>query len=302
MTAWYVRLDSLPHHDRRLVRLGGADVLRFLQGVLSADVAAVRPGHAAPAALLTVKGKLIAEVLILRDADEALALAIPAELAEAVVGLLDRHIIMDDVTLTLDPEARFALAWPEAPATSEAVRCYTTHHPAPGGLLVGTAAALTEALAGRAQADANAWHLHRVAAAAPAWGHEITADVFPPEVGFTAAVSYDKGCFMGQEPLARIHARGQVNRVMVQVKAQAEPRAATTLGSPERPEAGRWTTWASGPHGVVGLAVVHRSLARPGVVLTTPEGLRVEVGSGPLGDDPGVASKGKAATVQLGKR
>ena len=45
------------------------------------------------------------------------------------------------------------------------------------------------------------------------------ADTFPPEVGFVAAVSYDKGCYMGQEPLARIHARGQVNRVLVQVGA-----------------------------------------------------------------------------------
>jgi folate-binding protein YgfZ len=301
VTACFVRLESLPHHDRRLLRFSGADVLRFLQGVLSADVAAVKVGHAAPAALLTVKGKTIAEALILREADDAVALAIPAELADAVAGLLERHIIMDDVTVTPDPEARFALAWPESGAASAGVRSFVTHHPAPGTLLVGRTEELAAALAGRTQADANAWHLHRIAAAAPAWGHEITADVFPPEVGFVAAVSYDKGCFMGQEPLARIHARGQVNRVMVQVKASAEPAGIVGLAAPERPEAGRWTTWARGPHGVVGLAIVHRSCATPGKALTAGD-IAVEVGSGPLGDDPGVPGKSKAATVQLGRR
>lgn len=303
VTACFIRLDSLPHHDRRLLRLAGADVLRFLQGVLSADVAAVRPGHGCPAALLTIKGKLIAEVLVLRDADGALALAVPAALAEGVTALLDRHIIMDDVTVTADPAVRFAIAWPEAPPPTEGVRCYAVHHPAPGVLLVGAEERLAAALVGRTEADANAWHLHRVAAAAPAWGHEIAADVFPPEVGFVAAVSYDKGCFMGQEPLARIHARGQVNRVLVQVKAAGEPAGPTTLAAPDRPEAGRWTTWARGPHGVVGLAVVHRSVARPGVVLTAAGVGAVEVGSGPLGDDPGVAGKAtKSATVPLGRR
>jgi folate-binding protein YgfZ len=302
VTAWFLRLDSLPHHDRRLLRFSGADVLRFLQGVLSADVAAVKPGHAWPAALLTVKGRLVAEVLVLRGRDGATSLAVPAELADSVVALLDRHIIMDDVVVAVDPSVRFAMAWPEAPVDSEGVAAYATHHPAPGCLLVGEPAALARACAGKTEADANTWHLHRVAAAAPAWGREITAEVFPPEVGFVSAVSYDKGCYMGQEPLARIHARGQVNRVMVQVKAAREPTEATVLAAPGRPEAGRWTTWATGPHGVVGLAVVHRSCATPGTVLTTGDGGAVEVSSGPLGDDPGVANKGKTAPLQLGRR
>lgn len=301
VTAWYVRLDSLPHHDRRLLRFAGADVLRFLQGVLSADVAAVKPGHAWPAALLTVKGKLVAEVVILQGKDGAIGLAVPTEVAEAVTSLLDRHIIMDDVTVALDAAARFALVWPEGPIAAEGVTAYTTHHPAPGCLLVGEPEALARAVHGTTEADANAWHLHRVAAAAPGWGHEITADVFPPEVGFVSAISYDKGCYMGQEPLARIHARGQVNRVMVQVKAEREPAGISSLAAPNRPEAGRWTTWATGPHGVVGLAVVHRSCATPGTVLTSEVG-PVEVSSGPLGDDPGVPNKGKQAPMQLGRR
>lgn len=120
----------------------------------------------------------------------------------------------------------------------------------------GEEGALAAALAKVAVASEDAWNRYRVGEAAPAWGRGIVADTFPPEVGFVAAVSYDKGCYMGQEPLARIHARGQVNRVMVRVSAGTLPAGPVTLAASDRPVAGRWTTWASNPAGAMGLAVV----------------------------------------------
>ena len=302
MTTSYARLDRLPHQDRRLLRFTGVDLRRFLQGLLSADMNSLRPGHAQPAAILTVKGKLVSEAIVLYGVDESMALAVPAEIAEAVTALIDRHIIMDDVQVSLDPAQRFALVWPESVDAGDGVQRFATRHPAPGCLLVGEEAALNAALKGLSEADENAWNLHRVAAAAPAWGHEITAESFPPEVGFVAAVSYEKGCYMGQEPLARIHARGQVNRVMVQVQAGSVPPGPVTLASEDRPAAGRWTTWASSLAGAVGLAIVHRSVAKVGTMLTAEGVGAVEVCSGPLGDDPGTPGKQRAASVQLGKR
>lgn len=301
VTTQAVRLASLAHQDRRLIRFAGADLRRFLQGLLSADIDALRPGHACPSAILTVKGKLVSEAIVLCAADGSIALAVPAAIAAAVVGLIDRHIIMDDVTITLDEGQRFALAWPE-PVEAAGVTGYATRHPGPGLLLVGEEAALTAALAGVPVASEDEWNRQRVLAGVPAWGHEIVADTFPPEVGFVAAVSYDKGCYMGQEPLARIHARGQVNRVMVRVAAATLPGGPVALSTPERPVAGRWTTWASDPAGAIGLAVVHRSLAAAGTVLAGEGVGAVTVTSGPLGDDPGVGAKARAATVQLGKR
>ena len=302
MTTQFVRLDRLPHQDRRLLRFSGVDLRRFLQGLLSADMNALRPGHAQAAAILTVKGKLVSEAIVLCGADESIALALPAEVADAVTALIDRHIIMDDVQVSLDDTQRFALVWPESVHPCDGVQRFTTRHPAPGCLFVGDDAALTAALKDVPEADENGWNRHRVAAAAPAWGHEITADTFPPEVGFVAAISYEKGCYMGQEPLARIHARGQVNRVMVQIQAGSVPAGPVNLASPDRPTAGRWTTWASSPAGAVGLAVVHRSVAVPGTMLTAEGVGAVEVCSGPQGDDPGIQGKQRAATVQLGKR
>ena len=134
-------------------------------------------------------------------------------------------------------------------------------------------------------------------------GSRIEPDVFPPEVGFVYAVSYDKGCFTGQEPLARIHARGQVNRVMVRVNADAPIALGTTLAGPDRPEVGKLTTVAPDGDGggVLGLAIVRRDVAEAGKALTAGD-TTVTVTSGPLGDDPGTPGKGRSATVRLGGR
>lgn len=287
-------LAASPHGRRILVRCAGEDVRRFLQGILSADVEALRPGQARPAALLTVKGKIVTEVILLGLRAGGLALALPADAADEALALLERHVIMDDVTLTRDDAASFVMVWP-APIQGPEVECLEATYPAPGWLAIGTAAALGAALGEARATDLEGWTLRRIEAGAPGWGEEIKAGVFPPEAGFVAAVSYDKGCFMGQEPLARIHARGQVNRVLVRVRAAACPPAALDLAAPDRPEAGRWTTWARDPAGgALGLAIVHRAAAQPGATLSA-EGIgAVTVISGPLGDDPGVPGKRRA--------
>ncbi len=303
-TALHVDLADLPGQARALLRLRGPDTERFLQGLLSADISTMKPGQSTPGALLTVKGKIISEVIVLRD-EEGFALALPAAIHEAVTGDLDRHIIMDDVTLHPSSEDGFSLAWGatgELP-TSAGVTVFTTIHPAPGLLVVGGAeerrAVLREIPAG----DTNAFTRHRVATGTPAWGQEIRPDFFPPEVGFVAAVSYDKGCYRGQEPLSRIHSRGQVNRVMARVRANAAPTE-PALSAESRANAGTWTSWAPGEGGgVEGLAILHRSVAAPGQLLRAGE-LAVEVMSGPLGDDPGIKTAGGSATatVKLGGR
>lgn len=302
-TPLHVDLAAIPGQARVLVRLAGPDAARFLQGLLSADVEGLAVGEARPAALLTIKGKLISEAIVLREAD-GFALALPADVADAVIADLDRHIIMDDVTLATERDACFALVWPGgAPSAAPDTGLFSTTHPAPGTLVVGPAAGLEAAVRGLPAGDAAAFNALRVATATAAWGHEIRPGFFPPEVGFVGAVSYDKGCYRGQEPLARIHARGQVNRVMVRVAAAAAPAGITDLSAEGRDEAGTWTTWtaAAGPEAVVGLAIVHRSLAAPGTRLRAGA-IEVTVTSAALGDDPGSAGRTPPAKVQLGRR
>lgn len=277
--------SQLSSQSRALARLSGPDAIRFVQGVLSADISEARQGQAIPATLLTVKAKIITEGLtIVRDA-ETVDLWLPAELADDVAARLERHIIMDQVEVQRPTDVALGMCWGEAPAgaAAEGIEVIACSYPVSGWLLIGSEDALANVTS--AELGDEAFASHRIEHGLPAWGHEIRPDVFPPEVGFTLAVSYDKGCFMGQEPLARIHARGQVNRVMVRVDVEGSPDVPAQLDHPDREGAGTLTTVGGGQ----GLAIVRRTFASPGTSLGGAA--TVTVTSAALGDDPGVKGK-----------
>lgn len=280
-------LQDLPLQHRRVLRLHGPDTHRFLQGTVSADVSKAARGHAVPATLLTVKAKIVSELIVLVQDDTTVDLLIPTDTFDGVQSHLDRHIIMDEVEVSPQEDQVVAAAWGEGLPAARGELRWSCTHPVHGQLLVGTAEAVAAALTDASTADAAAFSAHRVDVGAPAWGFEVTADRFPPEVGFVGAVSYDKGCYLGQEPLARIHARGQVNRVMVRVSIKGDAEAPVALAHVDRPEAGTLTTVA-GPRG---LAVIRRSFAEAGQTLTAGDGVTLTVESGPLGDDPGIGSR-----------
>jgi folate-binding protein YgfZ len=297
-------LAELPSQRRTLVRVTGDDAVRFLQGLLTADVADLAQGSASPATLLTVKGKIISEVWVLAVDDDERWLALPEAIGADVLAKLDGHIIMDDVQLEPLPEQACAILWRDGDRLLRddlhlpaGVRAFEATHPLPGVLLVGPERELRPGMFGE-PADADAFTAARIAHARPAWGFEITPDHFPPEVGFVDSVSYDKGCYLGQEPLSRIHNRGQVNRVLVRVRLSA-PIASTLpieLTKESRP-AGELTSVAA----LDGLAIVRRNVAQPGTKLIAGE-LEVEVLTPPLGDDPGGPGRTTTATVKLGGR
>lgn len=308
-TLRHALLSKLPHQARAFIRVTGEDSARFLQGLLTADVGELTQGRATPAALLTVKGKIVSEIWVLADNDdEEPLLAVPRDLGEAVYESLDAHIIMDDVELGQPESWDAIIVWDEGgelapqalPASAGVVGLGATH-PLAGVLLVGERARL-EALAGAGglglEADAAAFTSARIQQGRPAWGHELRAERFPPEVGYVDAVSYEKGCYLGQEPLSRIHNRGQVNRVMVRVAVRGEgPLPLPLRAEGEDKEVGELTSLAAGQ----GLAILRRGHARAGTALVG-EGVEVEVTSGPLGDDPGGSGRVRTATVSLGGR
>ncbi len=279
-------LQNLPLQHRRVLRLHGPDTHRFLQGTVSADISKAARGHAVEATLLTVKAKIVSELIVLVQDEATVDLLIPADTFEGVQTHLDRHIIMDEVEVSRREDMLVGAVWGEGLPEPTGELRWSCTHPVHGQLLVGTADEVAAALADVSVADDLAFSSHRVDVGAPGWGFEVTADRFPPEVGFVGAVSYDKGCYLGQEPLARIHARGQVNRVMVRVSIEGDAEAPLALAHADRPEAGTLSTVAGG----VGLAVIRRSFAEAGQMLTA-DGVRVTVRSGPLGDDPGIGSR-----------
>lgn len=279
-------LQDLSHQHRRVLRLHGPDTHRFLQGTVSADVSKASRGHAVQATLLTVKAKIVSELIVLIQDDTTVDLLIPAETFEGVQSHLDRHIIMDEVEVSRRDDMLVGVVWGEGLPEATGELRWSCTHPVHGQLLVGTADEVSAAFADVTSADEASFSSHRIEVGAPGWGFEVTPDRFPPEVGFVGAVSYDKGCYLGQEPLARIHARGQVNRVMVRVSIDGDLQAPAVLAHADRPEAGTLTTVA----GDQGLAVIRRSFAQEGQTLTSG-GHTLTVLSGPLGDDPGIGGR-----------
>ena len=303
----YFDLNRSPRQTRTILRVQGPDAPRFLQGVLSADIHHIDPNTAAAACLLSAKGKVISEVIVVPEGSFYL-LVIPHEIAPQTMETLQRFIIMDDVEV-IEEQEQGAVWFSIDPhdmnlPVSQSWRDLhfaRTRHPAPGYLTIGSKKYLQNLEKSNLERfDSIHWQRIRIESASPEWGREIVADRFPPECGFAYSVSYNKGCFIGQEPLARIHARGQVNWVLVQVESDYRPpielveqHVPIALTSATREQAGNWTSWAYDDNlcnKTIGLAVVHRSLASKNTVLSVVDSPNhdVVVQSNPLGDDPGI--------------
>ena len=212
--------------------------------MLSNDVAALGPGESCEALLLTAKARVIAPLVVLRRGHEDFLLLTEPELGERVRAELLR--------------SRFA-------AKAEIEPEEHTAHVVFGGEGIPTSAygePAAEVL--DAQLDATVTpdelELLRIQAGTPAWGKEIDDRVLPAEAGLTErAVSFTKGCYPGQEPIARLHYRGHANRGL-RVLTLAELPAPDAELSYEGKTVGRITSAAPNGDGAVALAYVRREV------------------------------------------
>ncbi len=236
-------LRELP--GRGLIRVTGADRVRFLNGMLTADVAKLEPGAAAPALQLDRKGHVLADMWVLAEADALWLDTAPGCEAE-LSAVLEKHVIADDVALASHSSAVRELAL-EGPGAREAARAAAGAEPAEGrfaradfrgasvlwlaeggvtreGLRAiaprDVADQLVRALALPALGESHAEAL-RLAAGIPVLGRDVTARNFPQEAGLERAISFKKGCYIGQEIVARIESRGAVNRVLALLRTES---------------------------------------------------------------------------------
>lgn len=185
---------------RAFVRVAGPDAEDYLQRMLSNDVAALGPGEACEALLLTAKARLVAPLVVYRRrADDFLLLTEP-ELGERVRSELER--------------CRFAAKAAIEPEEHESWLVLGT---AEGGIRnrdygVPAVEVLDERPEGAGVSDEEL-ELLRIRAGTPRWGRELDERVLPAEAGLDLrAISFTKGCYPGQEPVARLHYRGHANR------------------------------------------------------------------------------------------
>jgi tRNA-modifying protein YgfZ len=183
--------------ERAFVRVAGPDALDYLQRMVSNDVEALQVGGACPALLLTAKARVIAPVVVWRRGDEDYLVLTEPELAEVVRSLLVRMRLR--AQCEIEPEEHSSLLV----------------FGSADGIATGDVPGAVEVLDSELDPtiDADELELRRIEAGVPRWGREIDDRVLPAEAGLDAThVSFTKGCYPGQEPVARLHYRGHPNR------------------------------------------------------------------------------------------
>ena len=210
--------------DRGVVEISGEDRATYLQGLISNDVAALAPGQAVWAALLTPQGKWLADFFVLAQPDRFL-LDCERTQAEMLVAKLSRFRLRSKVALR-DASAEFAVhaGW-SSPAPAHGIVFADPRLPE-----AGWRALLDGAMHGAM--DASAYALHRLELGLPGGSEDMEAEKSVLlEAGFDElhGVSWTKGCYMGQELTARTRYRGLVKRRLVPVTVEGALPAPGTL-------------------------------------------------------------------------
>jgi folate-binding protein YgfZ len=295
-------LDRL---GRGKLLLKGSEAAEYLQGQLTNDIEALAPGEGCYAALLDRKGHMQADMRVLRVADDEIWVDTEAEALAATRRHLEmykvgREVEVEDVTETrallslIGPrsaELSSAPPLPEyacKPLSIDGIECFAIGTQLGIDLIAAAAdaerlrAALSEA--GAVEVSPEAVEILRIEAGTPRFGAEMDSSTMPAEAGIVeAAVNFEKGCYIGQETVARLHYRGKPNRHLrgLRLSAPAEPGAALLAGEKEVGRVGG--SCVSPIHGPIALAILRRE-AEPGVELLVGEdGVTAQVVDLPFG-------------------
>jgi len=303
---------------RDVLSVSGADAVPYLQGQCSQDLAGLGPGRSTESLLLSPQGKVDAYIRLTGRDDGSFILDTDAGWGPVVTARLERFRLRMKVEITaLDwicvavrgpgsaagiigrPELSVAVEWPGWSGVD-------LLGPAPVGAAEGSASGVDQWVdAGVVRCGDGAWEAARIEAGVPIAGHEEVEGAIPAELGLVdRTVSFTKGCFTGQELVARIDSRGSnVPRRLAGVIIPADPGpvaggpgtsspetglppvGATVLTADGNHEVGRLSSvaWSPGWEGAVALALLHRRVTPPEDVL-----VRWDPDRGP-GTAPGAA-------------
>ncbi len=307
--------------ERGLLVVSGSDRAAYLQGLLTNDIAALKPGTGCYAAYLTAQGRIITDAFVYELGDVIL-LVLPRGVKDQVLARLDQFIFSEDVQLgdVSDAFADIAIVGPAAPGivsavlqdvASDAVGAMTDHgnrrarfagQPAivvraadagqPGVTVFvdrGASAAFRDVLraAGCPQLDGADAEALRIEAGVPKFGADMDAETIPLEAGIESrAISFTKGCYVGQEVIVRVMHRGhgRVARRLVGLTIDGSdvPAPGAVIRAADR-EVGHVTSVAMSPAlgRPIALAYVHRDFIEPGTSVTAA-GVRATVAALPF--------------------
>jgi folate-binding protein YgfZ len=220
---------ALAHH--RVLRVRGPDRLDWLSGMITQECKTLRPGESRYTAAVHEKGKLFGDLFVHCEADEVLVVA-PTLTADELVAHFERHIIMEDCEVALDERARVVTVQGPDSARLRGATGFVADRLGRGGVdfvvdagaLDALAAQLT--VAGATPVCEQAWEIARIEAGVPRFGVDFGTDNYVQEANITErAVSFNKGCYVGQEVVCRLQMRGHVRRQLVALVLDGEPPA-----------------------------------------------------------------------------
>ena len=240
--------------DRTQLEVTGRDRVKFLHSFCTNDIKKLQPEQGCEAFVTNVNGKVLGHIFVFAERDSLWIESAPGAVA-TLLPHFDKYVITEDVRFT-DRSAEFAellLAGPPSTELLERLGLSIAALPRYGHLSHGSDAlparsvrrvdwfdsstwllslpatqrdAVQQSLtqAGARPADVNEFHAWRIAAGFPIYGSDITEDNLAQEVGRTSlAISFTKGCYLGQEPIARIDAMGHVNRQLCRLEIASGP-------------------------------------------------------------------------------
>jgi folate-binding protein YgfZ len=291
-----------PWIDR--LRVTGTDRGTFLQGMLSNDVLRLAPGSGAPTLLLTDQGKVVADLTMLVTADAVLLDGVAGAVGQAEEALA-RFVVADDVEIArmagdrrvvrlVGPASALVLArlaggpLPAEPYAHGEVdlaggrRVHVVRVPPPvEGFVLHAPAAAAEPVwsavveAGALPVGLDAWNVLRIERGVPWYGRDVGLDTIALEAPYDDAISFAKGCYLGQEVMERVTARGHVNRKLtgLTVAGDGVPEAGVRLFAGDR-DVG-WITsaaWSWTLGSVIALGYVRREQLAAGTALAVRAG------------------------------
>lgn len=297
-----VGLCDISH--RGLVRITGKDRQRFLHAMVSNDTQSLQPGQGCYATFLNAKGHLIADFVVYAE-PESYLLELEPEVVQPFIAGLDAFVISEDVVLhdergqwgllalqgpqaahlctfvlgqevsTLEPYASLS-----GTLASHAVCCtqrsytgdagYVLRTPLDGLVDVWQALWAQRDACGVRAVGLEMLDVARIEAGIPVFGRDMSEATLPLEANLNAAISYTKGCYIGQEVIARIEARGHVNRKLVGLLLEGEtlPEPGAIVATPQR-DVGWVTsaTYSPARQHNIALGYVRREVLTPGTCL-----------------------------------
>lgn len=273
--------------SRQQLHVTGPDRVSFLQGMVTNDVEKLAVGAACDVAMLTAKGAMVGDGRVLKRADE-LIVDTGEGFGPAVRDFLLKYLISEEAEVVDAPDVTvLGLIGPKANEWLAAIPSEAVLGSMPGLLRSGVdvvlkrdqLSAVRSALAALPTLSSATVEVLRLEAGVPKFGVDMTETTIPLEANLEKAIHYQKGCYIGQEVIARATYRGQMNKRLMGLALGAEVvEPGVELKVAER-RVGRVTSLVRSERlgQVIALAYVHRDFLTAGTRVSLPNGAAAEV-------------------------